>query len=392
MATGNGTVFVLGGLGGSTLYNVNTIIGPPRLIWFNPTHLGIYGPDDLQLAANGEAPGPLANGPLTNGQMEGINLYAPIIAQLRSDGWSVQPVGYDWRLSCRLSMASLVTAIRTCKTPGPFYVVAHSFGGLVARFAYQVLQAGGGPAPWARTVYLGTPHGGSYDAAMTISNFNPSSFYSNVFANACGVVARRITRPLSSLSPLTSRFLQTIASFPSTFECLPNVGPNYAGLDPQATSLWVKKAYDPFNPYVTQSILDNASAVLALLDSYLTKPRPAELCVLGTSFATRNRLVDVTQLDSYHGYGDSTDGDSTVTDNRAVLPGVPTVTLSYDHTGLVAGKEVLANITDWLKNGVPSNETVQPEPIKAFPAPDPLRPQLIPEVPSLPLIQRRGDP
>ena len=112
----NGTVFVVGGFTNSYLF-YKSGLGERKNVWYSPFHLGIYGPDYMDLAPDGINPGPLA-GPDLTVDGRGIpdqgnvgNLYAYLNAP--SGGLVADYVGFDWRFSILNSAQSLVSRINT---------------------------------------------------------------------------------------------------------------------------------------------------------------------------------------------------------------------------------------------------------------------------------------
>jgi hypothetical protein len=395
-----GTLLVIPGLGGSSLSKVGSLF-PNTLsnVWYNPGYLGVYGPDDMDLAGDGVSPGPLASlplAPLTSGPqlLPATRTYNGLLfGAINSNNWDkVLFVPYDWRLSVLVSGAAVASFVaKNAKTP-PFYCLAYSLGGLVARVAYDLLRQQGGAGSWFRTVYVNTPHGGCHESVKALTNFPAKLFWTNAFLDVCGVAARRASRPFSSFSALDERCKQVIASWPSIYECMPNVQATYGQLDPSAAAYFAATVFAPFNSSVTQSRLDSALLTQKYLESLLTQPRPDEICSVGLGTLTAYQNADINKLNSDMGYDESLFGDGVVYRDRGQLPGTRTIYQGQTHADAIHDAESIFTILNATLNGISGDETIPvaplppARPIYAFVGPPVLN------VPAKPLLQKRGDP
>jgi pimeloyl-ACP methyl ester carboxylesterase len=94
------------------------------------------------------------------------DVYGKFVEHLKSRlGVPVLEYSYDWRLSVEHNARGLHELIKREVGGGQADIVAHSFGGLVARYYIQKL----GGAPRVRKLFtMGTPHRGSVDTLETL--------------------------------------------------------------------------------------------------------------------------------------------------------------------------------------------------------------------------------
>src|SRR5579864_2698456 len=128
-------------------------------------HRKIRLPMDINLDANGlehEACG-VVREPIRLGSFRVSDVYGNFLAYLQrqmADGVKVLEFSYDWRLSVEHNARQLRTRLNQELAGKTVDIVAHSFGGLVARYFIQNL---GGENRVRHLITMGTPHWGSAD-------------------------------------------------------------------------------------------------------------------------------------------------------------------------------------------------------------------------------------
>jgi hypothetical protein len=321
------------------------------------------------LAADGVNPGlpdgvPLyPGGALTDYYGRAI---ADLSVQLAPHGYSVLPHGYDWRVSSQRSGPALAARIRQEVTSAdPCSIVAHSFGGLVARLAWADLVRTGETALVRRIVTLGTPHWGSYGAVRLWSldhelisqlaylSYVAVPFYGPAVATATG----KVWYP--------ARLAALSATWPALYETLPSLLAPDAARDPHRAALygntwpadrgispaWLAYARDTFQP---------------LLASAATNPPTWVLTTVGgEGYPTVDALEWPQWLGSPLAYETAGDGDGTVPISSALLPNSAQITIVGAHGDLPlisAGFQGAAAVI--LENRAPPDP---PPPVQAVP-------------------------
>lgn len=356
---GDYVVFVPG-FGGSSL-NVEKPDGSvSKTVWYSWLELGTNGPDNLDLAADGNGPGPLAKYKLTPFGDVGWQVYDSAFYIAKQLGYQARFFSYDWRRSTAANAQRFFSWLAANIGDAHFYVIGHSLGGLVARLAYPLWYAKTGGTGWLRTIYLGTPHGGTYDCTGALAGWTPPNTLLYVCATAIGLVIRRAVNQTASISPLQSRYNQVLASWPSLYEMSPTAAAPYAGLDPAVRETQDVQNYATWNPNITQAQLDAGVTLQNQLAAQLTQPRPSECCVVGTGLWTPRSVADPSQFGVEAGYNYTLDGDGCVTVDRGTLPGLGTLTVQSDHQSIPRSAAFLNQLESLLLNGIPTNESVPP--------------------------------
>lgn len=169
---------------------------------------------------------------------------------------------YDWRQDCRRSAAALQTQVARWRPDGgPVVVLAHSMGGLVARYWIERL---GGAAQVRHLVLFGSPGGGTPFAFEWLVQGVPFLPW----------LSMGLRRKLAAL-------LQTM---PSMYQLLPR-NPFVAAADGSPIDIFAERDWlpDRFHP-----LLDDALAFHAELGERCSVPA---LCIAGTGTATTTRAV-----------------------------------------------------------------------------------------------------
>jgi hypothetical protein len=362
-----GEVFVVPGFMGSRLRKVKGF-GAVKDIWVNKTELVVNGPDNLDLAYPGPAPGPLANGPLTDFGMVDTGLYEPLMKAIANAGYTPNFFSYDWRLSIRTSGQLFANVLVNSFKTKDIWVIAHSMGGLVARWAYPLWLQSSNAARWKRSIYLGVPHGGTYSAISGLCGWSPDLSLTGYIAVGVGLLVRRVQNLTGSRQSLQERYNQVLASWPAMYEMLPAQSGPFSGLDPQLSQENDARNYAPYNSHVTDARLNNALTFRTELANLLTDPRPSEVSVYASGTETPSMLDDPSKFGEVGGYKFTAHGDGVVTVERAILPGLNGIELSSSHQQIPANARFLSFVKQLLDDGLPS-PIVAPNPLPEVPQP-----------------------
>jgi pimeloyl-ACP methyl ester carboxylesterase len=151
-------VVIVPGFGGTQLSYRGGFRGKTSY-WYNPAVMGTSNPLAGALASDGVSPYPVLGKTLFADGPVNMGIYEPMITNLANNGHNPYFWAYDWRLGAVQLGGMFASALRSLSLTRTFSVVAHSYGGLVAQLAYPTYTATPPPVTWAKTVYLGTPHG-----------------------------------------------------------------------------------------------------------------------------------------------------------------------------------------------------------------------------------------
>lgn len=336
-------VLYLPGLLGSDLGYDTGAGPPPQPVWLDAFALATGGAVYLQLGPDGASPGPLA---------EGIDLYAtsifapvytPLGLFLLAQGYNLLAVPYDWRKSVITSAAAVLAATQQAFLGEPFYVVAHSQGGLVARAMWKQMFERGADAQLLRIVTICTPQYGSME---------PVRFYCRLPKFYTAIVTATAWPP-TVLSDAGPAYIDAVvATWPGLFELMPFLaeGP-LAKIDPAlARRLWTAGYYAGGNPYLTQQMLDTALQSQEYLLDAIPPGRLTSIVGTGVLTAILPAQKGSPLLDS--GYEYSLAGDGTVSVASATLPGVPQIQFVGDHVTLLLRPDVWAVLPFLLTGGL----------------------------------------
>lgn len=322
MASGPYNVVLLPGFGGSTLsYRGGS--GGKTKYWYNPRVMVGNNPLAAALADDGTSPYPVlgktlfADGPVDTGT------YEPMLTALANAGYNPVFWAYDWRLDQGFLASQLAIYLATAKLTNPFQVVAHSNGGLVAQLAYPSFQALSPTNTWKQTVYVGTPHGGSYWSSAALAGWFPHgsdlALWARLFEIPIPLAPGINVNVVTALHALVAT---VFGSWPGLYGLLPNYFGVWQPLDSFAAQLAQVASYAGFWPGQQAARFSAAIGLMQLLAANLTKPRAVETCVYCDDFDTlaeyNGTPNNPSQVSSYS----KSNGDGTVPTNRAVLPAI----------------------------------------------------------------------
>jgi pimeloyl-ACP methyl ester carboxylesterase len=348
-------VLVVPGFTASELISPVPIPGrKPVLVWFDPITLAQTGPGILQLAADGLSPGPLVPS-WAHLSLRGLSKFAPyydLTDWLSRNQYPYVLWTYDWRLDAQALANRLGLYLSTKYDSAPFTVIAHSYGGLIARLAYPVYQATSKKGNWKSTVYVACPHWGSYEAIRAFLGAQQyyslmRSFFTLVGALAKLGLAEGVLSPAKTGS-VQDRLLATVASWPGLASLMPDLTGGAPVPDPFLPAFYQALTYAPLNPNVTQPILTDAATIRAALNGTLTQPRPVEKNVIATGYSTVYQTLGgvAANRDDYWVY--TPQGDGVIPVSRQQLPGSQQAQITSPHYLAADNSTFLSLLPDLL--------------------------------------------
>lgn len=314
----NPNVVYLPGLFGSTLGTLRFFYPGDFTVWVSPLSVisGII--IQLQLAADGISPGPATEGIpcFPTGVVDAY--YEPLALFMSQTGYTVWRAAFDWRMDVnRVAEQVYADAIRRFAND-PFVLVAHSFGGLVARQVAGLFNGRGRGGQVLGTITLGTPHFGSLVPVQTW--FGIAAFYGRL-AQGAGLFFPGGTPPRLTLLDLIC------ATWPSLYTCMSfrRSGPLFSNNPAAAAAIYDAANYSGGNPFLQSATLEAAITAQASLGDGAVGA--GLCCIVGSGVRTPDDL-DMTQpLNSPIVYSYSDNGDGVVPVESASLPGSQVVTV-----------------------------------------------------------------
>ncbi|HYZ61936.1 MAG TPA: alpha/beta hydrolase, partial [Acetobacteraceae bacterium] len=341
---GGDRVLILPGIMGSKLGRVRPILDD--VIWLNPAHIVLGRFDELRLG-NGA------------GGIEALGVflfaYLALKLRLRIRGHAAEFHAFDWRLSVDDLAEGLRRNIAgdTRRT----HLVCHSMGGLVARAMFRLPA----PANIGRIITLGTPHNGSYA---------PVQAFRGVEATVRKIAA------LDLLDANPKQKQEHLAAIFGTFPGLLQMIPSPALRQP---SLFNPLSWPQQGARPGDSMLARAAQVqdsLPKLNAIQLPPDPKApdrriVLIVGSGTETviaARRPAKSTDNDEFT-YDLSDEGDGTVPLDLATVPDLPTYVTQAGHGGMPNDPDIARAVDNILVTGAT---------------------KLLPELDSLPPVQRRG--
>lgn len=342
---------VIPGIGGSQLSFAGGSGGKTAL-WYNPTALAKYTPLALALNNDGSSPYPVVGKKLFADGPVNMGIYEPLLTQLANDGLNPTFWAYDWRLGLNVLANQLSIFIGSQQLTNPFYVVAHSMGGLLARLAYPLWQLQKTGQNWGTTVYMGSPHGGSYWAPAMLSGLYGDGAFFKVLGQLMGLIG---ALPGPALTPpaIAAAVAGTLlGSWPSMYALIPSSQGYWASLDLAASQLWLLATYANTPGGQQQQWLTQGLAIALSLSTPTTEAAPAQrFNIIGDAPSTLYRYKAPASPSLYGSYSTTSNGDSTVPTERSTFQGVPTMRFKVTtHSQLPNTLGPLSRLTAWLKN------------------------------------------
>lgn len=297
-------VYVVPGLMGSQLCLQRPRPAPDDLLWLDPADIS-HG--QLALLTMPGAP-VMAGGPVLHG-------YLPLKLALLAAGFSVRCFAYDWRRDIAESGSALARLL-AAESAREVSIVAHSMGGLVARFA---LNSSAGPRI-QRLITLGTPHGGSYAPLQAVRGVYP--------------LVRRLAQ-IDSHHSAEALAREVFSSFHSLYQMLP--------LD-NTPDLINSRNWPRSGPQPNATLLDRVTMLR------LGGPDPRISAIAGYGYET---VTNATCMHDEFYYRFDFGGDGTVPASRATLAGCEAWYCRVPHNELMRNPEVHAAVARLLADQAP---------------------------------------
>ncbi|MBV6450000.1 MAG: hypothetical protein MHPDNHAH_00718 [Anaerolineales bacterium] len=218
---------------------------------------------------------------------------------------------YDWRQDVRRSARKLAEFIEGWKATSPITIIAHSLGTLVSRYYVEKL---GGKSKVGRLMLMGGPHQGAPKITANL--------LTGVDLLPFGLMGKKLT--------------EIIESFPTCYQILPLYS---CGVDQDGKPInffeddgWVKPAYRPLHRLAREfrSELGMTSSVPTLsIFGYGLKTASQLRIQRGMDGVYKKVLIDT-----------ATNGDSSVPESSAILPGTEIHPVQQYHGTLFNDKDV----------------------------------------------------
>jgi CHAT domain len=322
-----GKVLVLPGIMGSLLDRVDPR-GDAERIWISITQLIGGGMEDLLLTVPDGLPATPGSSVRTGGVHRGT--YLPLLTELDAE-WDVRPFAFDWREDVAKSATRLEAEVREFGAGGPVHLVAHSMGGLVARYVsrnfaatWTAMDDGPNHAAGGRLVMLGTPNRGSFAPALALTGVDK--------------LVRRLA--LIDGDHRLPALLAILATFGGLYQMLPSP---LVDLGDDHKELFQAGAWPA---PVHQALLDVAQKFQVDLHQVIDPDRL--VYVAGADRETPARVRTDGGRFSYEFTGA---GDGRVPHTLGLLDGVTTYFVDEDHGDLPKNASVLDAIHDLLATG-----------------------------------------
>lgn len=348
-------VFLLPGLGGSVL-QILRADGSREQIATAPWNAPL-----LHLGPDGHSPGSMAGGVQLVADHLNVDYYTPLHDRLATVH-RVVDLPYDWRLGIPRNAELLAPIIAEEAGGGPYAMVGHSMGGMLARLLYT-------PA-CTRIITLGTPHWGSYSAPLAFTRqgdiYEEAAWYMGLFALVSTFGEH--PRPSASGAKFVERLyygynlqLDTIlGSWPSVYDLFPSLQESHPD-DPQRFRLFEPSTWpttggmnerDRF-PHVDTAYLAFVRDTVHPAIAAAVPPPSVLLSIIGqiSTVNTPDTLLDYQQIRYRDSFGSSA-GDIRVTVHSASYPTVGPRIWAL-HAELSRTSPVLDNILDWLTATLP---------------------------------------
>jgi len=318
---GNGrgeVVFILPGIMGSRLGSSQR--GTTSLLWLHPMAIAQAGLSQLALPAGKSL---RALGVMLPG-------YLKLRLTLEIAGFAPVFHPFDWRADLETLARALTRAIEKSGAR-KVHIVAHSMGGLVARIALGNDRS----ARIQRLVQLGAPNQGSFAPVQALRAAYPT--------------VRKIAA-LDHLSTAEQLARTVFLTLPGLYQMLPSV------LSPEEPNLFDPSQWPQDELVPDTTMLNRAYKVRSRM------PSPDERCavIVGTNQET---VTSLRLRDGGFEYSVCRDGDGTVPLSRALWEGADTWFVQENHGALTNNNEVLAAVTNILKEGTTARlSTTRPAP------------------------------
>lgn len=351
-----------------------------RPVWLDPANLAATGPLGMALDADGEGP-KWPSVRLFHGKaVIGLTNVDSLRAAGLSSGFVPKLVNYDWRGRLQTSAEQVLIGIAEAIALADDAVteiatVCHSMGGLVARIAYANAPENI-KAVWKKTIRIGTPHGGAYDAARTLNG--EGSFWNVHFDNWIkNFVAQNF------VSNYKSVLLTMVRSWPSIWALLPRSDDKWSELDPHLAWMADRTKWQSPDEYVDRGIAWFDEQRLALNSSLQSQPETS-WDLVGSGRLTIEQYHPLDGSTGFTGHVVRSDwlGDGIVQSNRAVLGANFATFGNVVHASMISNNNIAGTVLRILRETPPAAAELIREPPYLI-APLDIPPRLDQTIPAL---------
>ncbi len=306
---GGPKVLILPGIMGTKIGRPGRIAIFDDVFWFDPIDISTGRLTELAL-----------NGGPSRFKALGVMLIAYLKLKLRLQigGYDAQFHGFDWRQSIA-TLGREFAAVLKAAGGENVNVVAHSMGGLVARYAL------GSGAACRRLIMLGTPNHGSFAPVMALRGTYP------VVRKMGALDVRHTPEDLAR---------DVFSTFPGLTQMLPSPE-RFRDVD----------LYDLANWPQPDDGLRPRRPILAGVKAVQGKLAPGDTRFFLIAGIDQETVIGLRKDASGFAYELSRAGDGTVPLDFARLPGVPTFHVSEGHGSLPNNKQVAQSVLDILDRG-----------------------------------------
>ena len=339
------TVILVPGILGSNLVVQRPGRVPSIRLWLSYRELISYGLARLRL----EPDGTTEYVETFRGQVvAGDSLkdyYGSLKSALIERGWDLVDWGFDWRKSISDNGLSLKTYLAGQLSRSPFYLVGHSLGGLVCRWAWRLMADAQLAQHVRRIVTLGTPHYGSYGMVQAFGKLG--ALYKQIVTV---VVGARLLSP--GLLLFNAQVDAPLCSWPASYQLFPDpLGPS-APQDPERPKMYLPSTWADIQATVIAARLEGIPAWWNAMRQRLP-PAQTMVTVIGKGADTPLRTVSAHPDQS----GDYVyvDGDNTIPVEDASVPEYPVCSVRGAHESLPRHPKVIELITTLLLDGLGSS-------------------------------------
>lgn len=325
-----------------------------KVLWPNPQEILNGGIEKMRFEWPGY-PAPTPNNYLLPGGPLGP-YYGGLWDYLRANNYRIITFAMDWRRQVAIDGINLANVIRAntdlgATPPVQCYIVAHSRGGLVTRYALSVLAGTGELGRVKRVVGLGVPHRGSI---LAVDNLNGPWGWANDLSS--------LTQRIGSLTGgvLDAGNVQAaLRSWPSVYELLPD--PVRTWLDPvEVAKLYVQANWLPIPAAVIGQLLTAAQSAWAALPD--PDPSVGWLNVVGIGYPTPVGAATAAEMIAHESEISEDQGDGVVPVQSATLPNRPTLTVPTSHGALGYDQRNFQRVVAYLDTGDQNSYTLPGEP------------------------------
>jgi pimeloyl-ACP methyl ester carboxylesterase len=330
-----GNVVVIHGIMGGELSSRDIVSATVDKIWLNYVQLFLGRFNRLRLKEDGETEVDPHVVVSATGMIK--KYYGEIMMSLQQQNWNVCQFYFDWRKDIRVASRQLAAkAAQQFGADAKFHIVAHSMGGLVARWYIRENRA-----RWdtqqSRLIMLGTPNYGSFAVPQIITGLE-------------GLVRKIATLDRHN----DRRQIAAIAnSFPGSLQMMPSPAkmPQLEALYDPAT--WAAHAMIP------KAFLDNAKQFHAdLADVHDDRM----VYVAGYGQDTHSNITALDRVGEEGAYEHTRKGDGRVPWTLGFLPRGKVYFVFESHGGLPMNTVVHASLTELLETGRTNRMTDQEPP------------------------------